>query len=243
MKEKILVIDDNDNIRLYVSTVLTRAGYEVIQTSNGLNGMQILKKTNDIKLILLDIMMPIMGGFDFLQAFKKVSNLSDVKICMMTAISEKEEILKSLKLGAHDYIVKVIDKDILLDKVKRLINTNNDNQFVVLKTNLNANIKGAPFKIDLKVNKLSESYLELDSAFELESNEPITIKVPYLDSLWGEESELICVVETSKQTKPNLYTSKLIFSGLDEDISRRIRELTVNKRELDQAKEVIQQEE
>jgi DNA-binding response OmpR family regulator len=232
MRTKVLVVDDNDNIRIFVSSLLTRYGHEVVQASNGLNAIKILSKDNDIKLVLLDIMMPIMNGYDFLKAIKKKPKLNYFKICMMTAVSSRKEIVESLKLGAHDYIVKIIDKDILLDKVERLTINSEDNHFVTINTKLSANIIGSPFKLQLTITELAENFMILKTPLELNSNETILIKVPYLNERWKSEIEFICVVEESHKISTNEFSSKLILTGLCEDISIKLRELTINKRRL-----------
>lgn len=102
-KHKILLVDDDENLRKMYSEVFVLKGYEVFLASNGKDGLNLaLKKNPDI--ILLDILMPKMDGFSFLENLKKKKPHIPVAVLTnMTNQSDKEE---ALKLGANDYLMK-----------------------------------------------------------------------------------------------------------------------------------------
>lgn len=107
MKNLILIVDDEDINRKVISTVLHGLGYETMVASSGMQALKMLSPKVD--LVLLDIMMPEMDGFQVAQAIRSRDKGKDVPIIMITALSAKEDRLKSVKAGANDFISKPID--------------------------------------------------------------------------------------------------------------------------------------
>lgn len=100
----ILVVDDNPK---FLSDALPMYGYNVTVANDGLEALKILgQKDIGFDLILLDVMMPNMDGWDTLKAIRSNKNLEYIPIIMITAVSEDQKIVSGLKIGADDYIVK-----------------------------------------------------------------------------------------------------------------------------------------
>ena len=120
MQEKkalVLIVDDLEDNRLALKLSLKNEPFEIIEASNGKEGLkQNLKYTPD--LILTDVMMPIMDGYEF---SKKIRLLSQVPIIMVSALSEREDKLKALECGVNDFISKPFDKTELLARVRSLL--------------------------------------------------------------------------------------------------------------------------
>lgn len=115
---KILVVDDVPLNLLLVEKMLSRYHFSVQKASNGLEA---LREIHVFKphLILLDIMMPIMDGFDVIRKVRENSALADVKIVVLSALNSNEDILKAYSLGAQDFITKPIVLDKLTNSVAR----------------------------------------------------------------------------------------------------------------------------
>lgn len=99
---KILICDDETDIVNALKIYLNNSDYEFREASNGFEALEIVRK-EDIHLILLDIMMPVMDG---LEALQKIREISDAPVIMLTAKSEDYDIIGGLNLGADDYITK-----------------------------------------------------------------------------------------------------------------------------------------
>jgi diguanylate cyclase (GGDEF)-like protein len=109
MHDKILVVDDNpNNVRLLVD-ILEDEGYE-IHTLN--SGLQVVEMARNLKpdVILLDIMMPEMDGFEVCKSLKEDPDLKDISVIMVTAKVESKDLKNALEMGAEDYIKKPIDE-------------------------------------------------------------------------------------------------------------------------------------
>lgn len=96
-------------------------GYEVITASNGRDAIE-LAKTHKPDLIMLDIMMPDLNGWQALQALKKEESTRDIPVVMASVMEKDQDIKMSLSLGAADYIVKSQDTDKIVDKIKTILN-------------------------------------------------------------------------------------------------------------------------
>ncbi len=96
-------------------------GYEVITASNGKDAIE-LAKTRKPDLIMLDIMMPDLNGWQALQVLKQEESTRDIPVIMASVMEKDEDIKMSLSLGAVDYIVKSQDADKIVDKIKTILN-------------------------------------------------------------------------------------------------------------------------
>lgn len=119
-KQKILVVDDQQINRLLLSKIL-ESRYEVLQAENGLEAFKVLEKEKDsVQAILLDLIMPVMDGYTFLEKIKKITSLQNIPIIVATQAEGKDSELKALEMGAMDYITKPYHPTIIL---QRVINT------------------------------------------------------------------------------------------------------------------------
>lgn len=115
---KILVIDDDEEFRKMISILLELNKYSVDTAEDGYKGLEKIKK-NDYDLILLDVMMPGLSGFDVCYAIR-IKN-PEIPIVLLTAKGEKEDLVTGINAGANDYITKPFETEILLAKIKSLI--------------------------------------------------------------------------------------------------------------------------
>lgn len=119
---KILIVDDNPK---YLQDALPMYGYEVVVATDGIQALKILSKTNlkeqPIDLILLDIMMPNMNGWDTLKSIRSNEKTKHIPIIMLTAINEEQKMVSGLKIGADDYIVKPFVLPNLLARIEAVL--------------------------------------------------------------------------------------------------------------------------
>ena len=117
-KVKILVVDDESRMRKLVRDFLERAGYRVIEAENGLEAMEIFYENKDIGLLVLDVMMPKMDGW---QVCREVRQSSQIPIIMLTARSEERDELQGFELGVDEYISKPFSPKILVARVEAIL--------------------------------------------------------------------------------------------------------------------------
>ncbi len=120
MKRKILVVDDEESVRHVVTFTLERAGYEV---DAAVNGDDCLDKVYSFHpdLVLLDLMMPMVDGWEVLQLLRSNPETENIPVVLLTAKGEIHDIMFALQQGAADYITKPFGKEELLERVSRVL--------------------------------------------------------------------------------------------------------------------------
>lgn len=117
-KQKILVVDDESRMRKLVRDFLVKAGHDVIEASNGKEALEKFYSDIDISLIILDVMMPILDGY---QVLKEIRMTSKMPVIMLTAKSSESDELSGFGNGADEYITKPFSPKILVARVEALL--------------------------------------------------------------------------------------------------------------------------
>ena len=125
-QEKILVVDDESRMRKLVKDFLTREGYKVLEAGDGMEAMDIFyENSNEIDLIILDIMMPKMDGWQVCREIRKIS--TQVPVIMLTARSSEQDELQGFELGVDEYISKPFSPKILVARVAAILRRTSGN--------------------------------------------------------------------------------------------------------------------
>ena len=117
-KAKILVVDDESRMRKLVSDFLHHEGYTVVEAEDGEKAVDIFFEQGDIALIILDVMMPKMDGW---QVCREIRRHSEVPIIMLTAKSDEKDELQGFELGVDEYISKPFSPKILMARVEAIL--------------------------------------------------------------------------------------------------------------------------
>jgi len=116
-RRRILVVDDEERMVRFIRLNLEHDGFLVTEAFNGKQAIQRLRDATP-DLILLDVMMPDVDGFDVLQMIREISS---VPVIMLTAKGEEDDRVRGLELGADDYVTKPFDFGVLLARVKAVL--------------------------------------------------------------------------------------------------------------------------
>jgi EAL domain-containing protein (putative c-di-GMP-specific phosphodiesterase class I)/DNA-binding response OmpR family regulator len=118
--EKILIVDDDEDVLLIVQTILDNSGYSVVPARNGREGVEkAIESSPD--LILLDVMMPELSGWEVCTTLKSAPETRQIPIAMLTVKSEIRDLITGMQVGADDYITKPFTRKKLLSTVRRLL--------------------------------------------------------------------------------------------------------------------------
>ena len=135
---KILIVDDNPK---YLADVLPTFGYEVQVAYDGLQAIQVLSnREHDIDLVILDVMMPNMDGFETLKIIRNKEYLETLPIIMLTAVDTEQKQIFGLKFGADDYIVKPFSLPNLLARIEVILRRSKITKTEMEKQSNNVNI-------------------------------------------------------------------------------------------------------
>lgn len=117
---RILVVEDDIKINKLVCTKLQGRGFDVAGCYNGADALEYLK-TEKPDLILSDVMMPRMTGFELLENVRKDENLKSIPFILLTSVSQEDDVVRGLEMGANDYMVKPFSFPELLARIRKWV--------------------------------------------------------------------------------------------------------------------------
>lgn len=121
MKKTIMVADDSPTIRKLISFALTVEGYEVISVNDGMGALEALPKEN-IDLIITDLNMPNVDGFELIKAVRSNDDLKSTPIIVLSNLSETADIERALEFGADSYLIKPFEQKTIINEVSKYLN-------------------------------------------------------------------------------------------------------------------------
>ena len=163
---KVLVVDDESRMRKLVKDFLTKKNFQVLEAGNGEEAMDIFYEEKDIALIILDVMMPKMDGWEVCREIRKNSK---VPIIMLTARSDERDELLGFDLGVDEYISKPFSPKILVARVEAILRRTGQNNpedvisaggIVIDKAAHLATVDGKPMELSFKEFELLTYFLE-----------------------------------------------------------------------------------
>ena len=165
-KLKIMVVDDESRMRKLVKDFLTKKNFQVLEAGDGEEAMDIFYKEKDIALLILDVMMPKMDGFE---VCREIRQTSQVPIIMLTAKGDERDELQGFQLGVDEYITKPFSPKILVARVEAVLRRTNQAEetelleyggIVVDKTAHSVTIDGKPVDLSFKEFELLTYFME-----------------------------------------------------------------------------------
>ncbi|MBS6503396.1 MULTISPECIES: winged helix-turn-helix domain-containing protein [Clostridium] len=187
-EEKILVVDDEDHIVELISYNLINSGYKVITANNGIDAVKLAKEENP-RLMLLDLMIPGLDGYDVCKAIRSDNDTKDISVIMLTAKGEELDKILGLELGADDYMTKPFSIRELLARIKAVLRRTKSlgGSEEIFKTN------GILINFDRREVLISDKKIDLTlKEFELleilvKNRGKILTRETLLDKIWGYE--------------------------------------------------------
>ncbi|MEW6408912.1 MAG: response regulator [Nitrospirota bacterium] len=201
-KAKILVVDDEEQNLKLLDTILTATGYEV---ENAINGADALSKVNDFNpdLILLDVMMPKMDGYEVCQKLKDNARSVNIPVIMLTALTDRESRLKGLNAGANDFLAKPFDIVELKLRIKNLLKAKEYEDFIhQYNITLGEQVTERTRQLRETLNELETANKKITSSY-IETIYRLTIAAEYRDE------------DTAVHIKRISYYSKLLVERLN----------------------------
>ncbi len=120
MNNKILIVDDDPRNIFALKLTLKSKGYQIESCTMAQEAIEILQKDNHFKVVLMDMMMPEMDGYQAIKIIKETSSISQIPVIAVTAQAMPEDRQKCLDAGASDYVSKPIDVDQLITAIEKL---------------------------------------------------------------------------------------------------------------------------
>ena len=180
---KILVVDDESRMRKLVKDFLSKKGYEVLEAENGEEAVDIFFAVKDIALLIVDVMMPKMDGW---QVCREIRQYSQVPIIMLTAKSDEKDELLGFELGVDEYITKPFSPKILVARVEAILRRSNtigpDDVIEVGGISLNK----AAHEVTIDGKSLDLSYKEFELLTYFVTNQGVALsRERILNNVWN----------------------------------------------------------
>ena len=121
MPKTILVVDDSRSVLAVIGTTLKVAGYNVIQASDGQEGLDVLNGSENIDMIITDLNMPNMDGITFIQEIKKLAGFESTPICMLTTETEQSKLEDNASISTEAWITKPVQPARVIDIVNGIL--------------------------------------------------------------------------------------------------------------------------
>ena len=182
MAKKILIVEDEANIREPLRLYLEREGYAVIEAENGVEGIK-LWKAEKPDMLLLDVMMPVMDGW---AVCKEIRAESDVPIIMLTAKGETADRVSGLEMGADDYIVKPLEMPEVIARVRAVFRRMAPDDAPEKLTFDNLVIDKQAYDLVIKGKRVDAPPKEIELLYYLASSpNRVFTRAQLLDDVWG----------------------------------------------------------
>ena len=217
-RRRILVVDDEERMVRFIRMNLEHDGFQV---SEAFNGKQAIQKLRDVTpdLILLDVMMPDLDGFEVLETIREGSN---VPVIMLTAKGEEDDRVRGLELGADDYITKPFGVRELLARIKAILRRTQGvdkatgPSVAIGKLRVNFQTFGVTDELGAEV-KLSHKEVEI-LAYLFKNNNQVVSRYDLLEHVWGYEEQITTrtvdnfIARLRQKTEVNPNNPKIILT-------------------------------
>lgn len=181
-KYKILVVDDESRMRKLVKDFLEKQGYKVIEAGDGMEAMERFYEDKDIALIILDVMMPRMDGWEVCRAIRKESK---VPIIMLTARGSERDELQGFELGVDEYISKPFSPKILVARVSAILRRTGSGALEQVIRAGEIEIDKAAHMVKVNGNTIDLSYKEFELLTYFVENQGIALsREKILNNVW-----------------------------------------------------------
>ncbi|WP_308991324.1 two-component regulator propeller domain-containing protein [Mariniflexile litorale] len=197
LKQKILVVEDNNELRKYLVDYLSDY-YKVYNAENGEEGLRICRQIKPI-ICIADIMMPVMNGLDFCKELKNDEFISHIPVVLLTALSENEDKVKGYGLGADGYLVKPFDPSLLKTVIENIIKSR-----LELKTKFSGEVES---EIDLLTHSpIDEEFMEKVTTLINDNLSEVDLSTAYLCNALGvSSSKLYRKIKELTDLAPNEF--------------------------------------
>ena len=183
-KIKILVVDDEARMRKLVKDFLSIKGYQVLEAGDGEEAVDLFFQQKDIALILLDVMMPKMDGWEVVKTIRKYSQ---VPIIMLTARGEESDELQGFNLGVDEYISKPFSAKILVARVEAIVRRSNGGRQDVIDVG-GIHIDKTAHQVSVDGKPVDSSYKEFELMTYFAENQGIALsREKILNNVWNSD--------------------------------------------------------
>lgn len=220
--KKILVVDDEEhNVRLLCS-LLKAEGYQTVTAHNGREAVERVKDSSP-DLVLLDIMMPDMDGYEACQLIKSDPESANTPVIIVTALSDRESKIRGLEVAANEFLTKPIDRIELILRVRNLLKVKEFEDFMVMHNqNLEQEVRKRTYELQLAMDEIETAHNEIKESY-IETIYRLTLAAEFKDEDTATHIKRIsyyCKLLAEKLGQHDDFAETIFYAGPMHDIGK-----------------------
>lgn len=221
-RKKILVVDDEEqNVKL-LSSLLRAEGYETETASNGREAVQKVKVVSP-DLVLLDIMMPDMDGYEACSLIKNDPESANIPVVIVTALSDRESKLRGLEVSANEFLTKPIDRIELILRVKNLLRIKDYEDFMLSHNQrLEEEVRNRTYELQIAMDDIESAHQEIKSSY-IETIHRLTLAAEFKDEDTATHIKRIsyyCKILAERLGQSDDFCETIFYAGPMHDIGK-----------------------
>jgi len=221
-KKIIAIIDDCEEHCLFVRSVLSSRGFIVKSINSGLVAIQKIMETPP-HLILLDIMMPEINGFQILEDIKKIDFLKPVPVIMFSSLNTLDKVNRAVAMGAYGYILKPIKTSLMIEKVNQAL-AERPSTASPVKLNPSDSKNTTEIKINAKISGFNKNLLSINSELIISKNIEVKLVSDFFNRAKIGRPSLTSFKNSSVAGKRYRYQNEFLMSGLSKEDTESLRQ-------------------
>ncbi len=214
---RILIVDDDHDLLKMMNRSLSFAGHMVFTAPDAIEAMELLRSTM-FDLLISDANMPHFSGFDLIQTVKSDVRFRHLAICMLTALSDKKNIDRALRIGVDDYLIKPIDPLLLEKKISMLFDKRPPAHHPEVR--VPKDLSAARVKMNIEILEVSELAIKIKTPWKNEEGSMMELDADFLNTL---SHEIPFLKVLSCHPREDFYVSTLSFVGAQEKFLQKVR--------------------
>lgn len=224
IKRNLLYVDDDPGARALIQAILTQAGYIVETAQDGFEALELIHKFA-FDLVLLDIMMPKMSGYEFLKRLRGSEQTKAMPVIMLSHMDDEKTVKKCMDMGANDYLIKPPQRAILMNKLQTILGTRP--RFAEISFHSEDHKAKGVVEMSCQILSVGETGLVLKSPVSFLELSQHKLKAPLLDHLGLVSSRLRVVQE---QAEGNYFLIYFSYLGLSDAEVTRLRSWVIDEK-------------
>ena len=224
----ILVVDDVAEARMLICKILQSKGFRTMEAGTGAEAIQAVENHPELDLVLLDIMLPDIDGYEVMEKIARFKEERNLKVLFVSGKKDKPGVIKALQLGGDDYLVKPIYPDALLGKISVILGKDEISEgYNKVRCAFRARLVNSKIQPDINVTELTEMTMLLRATAGFEEEMQIELDGKKLRKVLQQDGSLTLIVTACKRESLGKYFVRCRFVGLPEATCQQIRSLAI----------------
>lgn len=219
---RILVVDDDADIRSMAKAVLSSAKHEVSLAENAYEALNLLEK-NQFDLVVSDANMPNISGFELVRRLRASPKYKGFPIALFTSRREREDIERAMSVGVSAYIIKPFDPVMFIKKIESLLSKSVADEVQEITLNQDEAQADVVINVKTQIISVSEVGLYVQTNYPLVEGDKVNLNTPFFRMTLGIQPPIMKVTAVQQSQRVGVWSARLIFVGAGDSTLNKIR--------------------